>query len=747
MLSNFCPLDPLTSSFTVQRVDYDPESLAKLRDQYNENYSFTPLGDNLFGLWMSGDKADFGEEINVNVDEAPELFEASIKHLIFRAVFEKLKGRKLLGFYPMLVKSPSEKHDLIKPFLPDNLKGIVEYQKVTEITTANVVEGDRKQFGILVNISWKWFLNLSIQDLVADGYNIDGSPVLHGEPTPSSDAVLCPIERYIGKAKGIEGGHCLVENIDGVHHYRSNELFLKKTREEIRKFLSHKLGANQANSILSKIQEDGPISSNAKDLFNAISDIPNYFSQWKFEAKCGLKIQFRRDLKIKRKSLSINPTAFLFDPTPGSASQNLAWGLNQYGPYDKTRFQPKSPKILVVCQSANRASFSRLISALEKGLPNTQNFSAGLIQKFRLEKIHWNLVDYRSFEKGVIEKAIVSELEKDDGKPYDLIVMEGSESSKALPIEENPYFYIKAKLLSLGFPVQAVLPERGRVPDEQMQWVLGNLSLQIYAKIGGVPWTVQSNNESDHEIVVGIGHYIERATDTYGSKAKHFVGVTTFFTREGNFIMSSKSKSVPIEEYFEALLNDLETSIDTVSKSENWQDGSTVRIVFHVFKPMREKEADIIDALINRYNRFNVKYAFVTIAENHSFLIFDDDPGQNEHKKGFWIPERATNFVNNELECLLQLRGKKQIRFDRQGISRPAKIKIHPKSTYLDLHHIVEQILDFSHLSWRSLSPMGLPVTISYANLITEMMEKLNKVPGWQPEAINISMRKKKWFL
>ncbi len=747
MLSNFCPLDPVAHSFKAQRLDYDEEKLASLRDQYNESYSFTRLGDNIFGLWMSGNKAEIGEEVTVNVSEAPELFEAAIKHLIFRTVFDKLKGRKLLGFYPLLVKSPSDRYDMIKALLPDDLKGIVEYQRVTEITTARVTEEGKTQHGILVNLLWKWFLNKTVEDLVKDGFDITGSPVLHAEPTPANNSVLCPVERYIGKANAIDGDYCLVENIDGIQRYRTKELFLKKTREEIRKYLVHKLGTHKANSLLSKVHEDGPISSNAKELFEKISDIPDYFSQWNFEAECGLKIRFRKDLKIRRDSLNINPTVFLFDPTPGSASQNLARGLNQYGPYDKTRFQPKTPKVLVVCQSGNRASFSKLISALEKGLPNTQNFSAGLIGKFRLEKIHWNLVDYRTFQKGLLEKAVVSELEKDDGKPYDLVIMEGSEASKSLPIEENPYFYLKAKLLSLGFPVQAILPERGRVPDEQMQWVLGNLSLQIYAKLGGVPWTVQSSNESDHEIVVGIGHYIERSTDTYGAKTKHFVGVTTFFTREGNYIMSSKSKSVPIGDYFETLLSNLQTSIDAVSKSENWQDGNTVRIVFHVFKPMREKEADVVDELIKRYDRFKIRYAFVTIAENHSFLLFDDDPRQEKREKGYWVPERTTNYVNSELECLLQLRGKKQIRFNRQGISRPAKIKIHPKSTYLDLHHIVEQILDFSHLSWRSLSPMGLPVTISYANLIAEMMEKLNKVPGWQPEAINLSVRKKKWFL
>ena len=46
----------------------------------------------------------------------------------------------------------------------------------------------------------------------------------------------------------------------------------------------------------------------------------------------------------------------------------------------------------------------------------------------------------------------------------------------------------------------------------EIEYILNNLSLAMYAKLGGIPWTLAPNTDLAHEIVVGIGS--ARLTDS-----------------------------------------------------------------------------------------------------------------------------------------------------------------------------------------------------------------------------------------
>ena len=135
---------------------------------------------------------------------------------------------------------------------------------------------------------------------------------------------------------------------------------------------------------------------------------------------------------------------------------------------------------------------------------------------------------------------------------------------------------------------------------------MGNLALQIYAKLGGTPWTVEESVDVDHEVVVGIGHYIERSSEYAGATSRRVVGLTTFFSSDGTFLMSHTCRAVPYEEYFEELLGGLESRLNDLAKEYGWREGSTVRVVFHIFKPLKHIEADVVAQLVQRFPMYNV---------------------------------------------------------------------------------------------------------------------------------------------
>jgi hypothetical protein len=154
-----------------------------------------------------------------------------------------------------------------------------------------------------------------------------------------------------------------------------------------------------------------------------------------------------------------------------------------------------------------------------------------------------------------------------------------------------------------------------------------------------------------------------------------------------------------------------------------------------------------ISALIRRFPNYDIRYAFVTVSTHHPFIMFDGQQRGSTAQLGNFVPPRGTNIRLSDTEWLVQIRGNKEIKAKKHGFSRPVLVRIHEKSTFKDLHHIVEQVMNFTHLSWKTFFPSHLPVTIYYADEIAKWLDLLDDLPGWNPGIINTSLKRKKWFL
>ncbi|MCP6133974.1 hypothetical protein NL393_32870, partial [Klebsiella pneumoniae] len=80
---------------------------------------------------------------------------------------------------------------------------------------------------------------------------------------------------------------------------------------------------------------------------------------------------------------------------------------------------------------------------------------------------------------------------------------------------------------------------------------LNNMSLACYAKMGGVPWLLKSSPTLSHELVIGIGS--ANIVQERGAHNQRIMGITTVFSGDGSYIVSSTSKAVVPEAYCGAL--------------------------------------------------------------------------------------------------------------------------------------------------------------------------------------------------
>jgi hypothetical protein len=74
------------------------------------------------------------------------------------------------------------------------------------------------------------------------------------------------------------------------------------------------------------------------------------------------------------------------------------------------------------------------------------------------------------------------------------------------------------------------------LPDSQLIYVLNNMALATYAKLGGVPWLMTADQTIAHEVVFGLGS--ANVGEGHFGDRKRIVGITTVFTGEGKYHLS-----------------------------------------------------------------------------------------------------------------------------------------------------------------------------------------------------------------
>ena len=199
--------------------------------------------------------------------------------------------------------------------------------------------------------------------------------------------------------------------------------------------------------------------------------------------------------------------------------------------------------------------------------------------------------------------------------------METEERFHLLTGPDNPYLVSKAEFMSHQLPVQEFELETTAIPDNRLQYVLNNMALATYSKLGGTPWLVKANLPIAHELVFGLGS--ARIGESRLGQSERIVGITTVFTGEGNYCVSTVSKAVNFDKYEEELLDSLKTTVERVSKSRNWQPHDHVRLVFHAFKPFKQSEEEAVKKLMKSLGDYHVDFALSTSSKRYPRQLFD----------------------------------------------------------------------------------------------------------------------------
>ncbi len=745
MVTNYFPVNFPFDEFQISRLPYSDERLRSLRAEHNQSHSFFRNGDHIYVSPMKESGLRVGETVTIKVGEHLDLVASLVRHILFRTVKDAQPDLLPLTFAPLSFLSRNKEFDLARRWLPPELDGVVMFPRLIEVAVRETFSAGKWQLGLLITVRHRWVFKRSVRELIAERYNVVGKPVLEAIQLPGMDRVLAPDETLVGIIRSVDDHSVTVETNQGIAVKDADHLFLRRSRREIGDYLAFKIGKPGTSRVFQMLRDEEPQRVSPAFMLSNARKMARWLSERTYRNLDAFCFNVSRDDSLPGETFKLEPTKFVFGLTPGSSADSILGGLLKHGPYDRARFDKKTPRVLAIFQKANRGYATNFLAKLINGIPESQFYKRGFKDLFKLHDV---AIETEELESRTAEgyEAAIGRAIRSAGRPFDLAIVETFEETRTMAPEQNPYLRAKAKLMTNGVSVQCVLDNRWKGSDAALANLLGPIALQLYAKMGGIPWVLPASHSVDREIVVGIGNTIHRKNPYAGAEQSRIVGLTTFFSGEGRYLLGQQLRSVTYDEYFYELLGSLKRSIEQLSAEYAWKRGDNVRLVFHVFKPVKNLEVEVIDQLVRSYPDFRIKHAFVTISQEHPFMMFQNAT-QDGDRMNVQLCDRGQNLVLNDLSCLLQLRGPKHVRTQRHRFPTPVLIRIHEHSSYQDLQFIAQQILDFSWVSWRSFAPANTPVTIFYSELMARMTRELQHVPGWSDDVVNTHFRNSQWFL
>jgi hypothetical protein len=607
----------------------------------------------------------------------------------------------------------------------------------------------------------KSFIHAPCSTLIEHGIPLMGRYVRSSES--ANDTRLLPRMKLAGRVVAISGGDLILEDhADGYETISAADAYLEARREIVDDCVRRLLG-DRANAVLVESDRQGAHFHSGPGRKEQIVEALKYLRE-----RCVLEAVPKARFVIGE-MLSTGAVGFpstemiakpylLFDPSGTRKDDWNERGLKKNGPYDQLTFSPKQLRIAVVCQARHEGRVDAFVAKFLDGMPNAltgknreARYGDGLLRRFALGKPQ---ISFFTAAGSTAEHYLAASSEAlaraaDEGFKWDLALVQVEEDFKAADGAANPYYATKSIFLKRDVPVQSVRLETMAQSDNELVFSLNHMSLATYAKLGGTPWLLAAQQTVAHELVIGLGSHSESGSRI--GAHKRFVGITTVFSSDGSYLLSDRTAVVPYEQYADALYDTLKRAITTVRRQDNWRGTDKVRLVFHMFKPLKDVEAEAVKRVVDDLSLEDVTFAFVHVAPDHPFVVFDNNQeglGFRAPKKGVLGPTRGLHLKLGERESLVVFSGASELKKAEDGMPRPCFLKLHRLSTFTDMTYLSRQAFAFAGHSWRMLSPEAFPITIRYSDLIAERLAGLAAVPGWDAEAVQFGqIGRTLWFL
>jgi hypothetical protein len=411
-------------------------------------------------------------------------------------------------------------------------------------------------------------------------------------------------------------------------------------------------------------------------------------------------------------------------------SQNAAIGLNKHGPWD-SRSQTRVTKVraVILYPAAYKQHAERLRKALVSGLSSDRWTFPGLAERYELEDFVVEMSEFpgRSHED-YAAAAHAATRPAADGKHPDVCFVITQRADRNAPEGTNPYLAAKAPIVMADIAAQGVTIDVIGEADSSFIWSIQAIALQVYAKLGNVPYVLH-DPDGTAELVLGIGrHDLHEPGEGF---QKRLFGAAAAFRQDGDFLFGGSTAPVTEWDDYENTLAGLVQEF--VERYEREQATELRRLTLHVFKRTGSKE---LYAVKRALGEREVSFALVHVNRDTPLWLVSGT-GNNV------APAPVGSLVSLAERDRLLMTGSALTAKRRSP--HPLRLTLDGRSTFTDMARITTQIQGFTATSWRGFQPTHEPSTILYGRLLAEKVGQLLPY-GFDPKRA-AAIGDRPWFL
>jgi hypothetical protein len=288
------------------------------------------------------------------------------------------------------------------------------------------------------------------------------------------------------------------------------------------------------------------------------------------------------------------------------------------------------------------------------------------------------------------------------------------------------YYKVKELLLKRNITSQAIDPEKMRAQGDDWVYSLPNIAVAILAKLGGIPWRL--NTPIKNELIVGIGAFKHIEED------EQYIGSAFSFANDGKFNSFEYFRKDEIE----FLAGKIANSVHDYATVNNNPD----RLIIHFYKTMNDVEIQHIEKALYEMN-LPIPVFILTInkTESKDIVAFDSNWKELMPKSGTFI-----DIGNHKYLLFNNTRYPESEHSKADGFPFPIKLKFDctHKEQLNDtdvIRELIDQVYQFSRMYWKSIRQQNLPVTIKYPEMVAQM------APHFSDEDIPPFGKDNLWFL
>lgn len=754
---NFVPVSFSADSYDGGLVDFEsPEQLNALRTDLDGTHVVSRTRGGIACVPLVPDAETCGEPTTFVTREYRRLTMRLVQQALLRSVLEWGYTLRKPGKASFVSRLPG-KDLLVAATGGRQVQALRSLHVYPQYVLDSRVVGPSGHPGVIIGVKSRYEIDLTVEELIVRGVDVRGLYVVADDGMIEPFAHMDPYatRRNVGAIDHVDSLDLVLHDAPGAARISAGQAWVESRRETFDTVIATLAGAD-ATPIFKELEQATFELLGAFGRFEKTVEIASRLSRrGPLEIAHGLSVTLEPPVGSSSNARTVGwsrydaPT-FKFDQAGDKTHRSVGRGLDEYGPFDVEFFAKKKPQIAVVTPRTHKGVVENFMTKFLHGVQNASVYSQGFVRKYHLGgcDVHLQPFDGSTTDASAYREACRAALLAGN---IDLAIVVTSDAQVHLTGDDSPYLVAKSTFMGQGVPVQEVRIETIR--QNKIAHTLNSIALACYAKLGGIPFVIAAPRALAHELVIGIGSAHVKATRNTGPE--RVVGITTVFSADGNYLLANASREADYEDYPRELLRSLTECIDDIQARNAWQHGDELRLVFHVFKPLKDTEATAVKDLVERLTRqyAKVEFAFVHVSTDHEWMMFDragsgiSSWATSGRAKGYYVPDRGYAVPIGTHEMLLSVSGPMDLKSALHGAPKPLLLMLHRESTFTDIEYLARQAFRFTSMSWRRMYPSSKPVTILYSDLIADLLGHLRHVRNWNADAIVTKLRSSRWFL